>query len=416
MEYTVNQLYQHLFEKPLSIYEIFKGFFGEDFVDIQTRQGRELPSFKEYLFAKICDEASITKGAAEEDYNLSFNITDVQLKELKNTLEDKRFIIYVWWPRVTITNEYNKSVNIQDLYAEIKIQGNGTIPYECNGFRLNRATYTREQFLSNYMHSHINVIPKNNFTKFQIPCLGRGPIISTIGTLKNEYDEATWMLFCQELSMYVTVESISGGPYHRMENIGNVSQNSMYTGYTFKFAGKVDFLSQFTRDDLRKFIQYYLKHGHLSLGYINNVFTWNMPYYEYIIDISNSFIDFYNKYYSTTASNLNNCFNTGLLKQVIVADGKFYNEGEYNSFDINNFSEYQNKLVLVFKGKKIRTTIINNEQRSEATLTTVINNNVAMFILQKILRTINFRYKNEHNIKYRRNQEVTPACEKVIYL
>lgn len=416
MEYTVNQLYQHLFEKPLSIYDTFKGFFGEDFVDIQTHQGRESASFKEYLFAKICDEASITNGDKEEDFNLHFEVSAEQLVELENIAKDKRFIIYVWWPRVTVTNEYGKSVNIQDLYAKIEIQGDGTIPYECNGFRLNRATYTREQFMSNYMHSHINVIPKNNFAEFQIPCLGTGPIISTIGTLKNDYDEATWMLFCQELGMYVTVESISGGPYHRMENIGNVYQNSMYTGYTFNYTGKVDFLSLFTKDDLKKFIKYYLKHGHLSLRYMNSAFTWSMPYYEYIIDISNSFIDFYNKYCSTTVSNLNNCFNTGLLKQVIVADGKFYNESGYNSFDINNFSEYQNKLVLVFKGKEIRTTIINNEQRSEATLTTVINNNAAMFILQKILRTINFRYKNEHNIKYRRNQEVTPACEKVIYL
>ena len=152
MKYTVNQLYQHLYERPLNIYEIFKGFFGEDFVDIQTCLGRELSSFKEYLFAKICDESSITKGAAEEDYNLSFDVTEEQLVELENIVKNKRFIIYVWWPRVTVTNEYNKSVNIQDLYAKVEIQGDGRIPYECNGFRLNRATYTREQFMSNYMH------------------------------------------------------------------------------------------------------------------------------------------------------------------------------------------------------------------------------------------------------------------------
>lgn len=416
MKYTVNQLYQHLFEKPLSIYEIFKGFFGEDFIDIQTSQGRELTSFKEYLCAKICNETSFSNEAIEEICNQSFEVTEEQLTGLENIVKDKRFIIYVWWPQVTITNEYNKSVNIQDLYAKIEIQNDGAIPYECNGFRLNRATYTREQFMSGYMHSHINIIPKNNFTQFQIPCLGRGPIISTIGTLKNEYDEATWMLFCQELSMYVTVESIFGGPYHKMENIGNIFLNSMYTGYSFNYTGKADFLSLFTNDDLKKFIQYYLKHGHLSLRYMNDIFTWGMPYYEYIIDISNSFIDFYNKYYSTTAGNLDNCFSKGMLKQVIVADGKFYNEGDYNSFDINNFSEYQDKPVLIFKGKEIRTTIINNKQGSEATLTTVISNNVAMFILQKILRTINFRYKNEHNNKNRRNQEVTPACERVIYL
>lgn len=417
MKYTVNQLYQYLYERPLNIYEIFKGFFGEDFVDIQTCLGRGLSSFKEYLFAKICDETSITNEDKEDDFNQHFEISAEQLVELENIAKNRRFIIYVWWPRVTVTNEYNKSVNIQDLYAKVEIQGDGRIPYECNGFRLNRATYTREQFMSNYMHSHINVIPKNNFADFQTPCLGRGPIISTIGTLKNDYDEATWMLFCQELSMYVTVESISGGPYRRMENIGNVSQNLMYTGYNFGgYIGKGDFLKQFTNDDFKKFIQYYLKHGHLSFRFMNNVFTWSMPYYEYIIDISNSFIDFYNKYYSTSDRNLNNFFSNGLLKQVIVADGKFYNEGVYDSFDINDFSEYQNKLVLTFKGKEIRTTIINNKQESESTLTTVISNNVAMFILQKILRTINFRYKNEHNNKNRRNQEVTPTCERVIYL
>lgn len=416
MKYTVNQLYQQLFEKPLSIYEIFKGFFGEDFVDIQTHQGRELTSFKEYLCAKICDETSFSNEAIEEICNQSFEVTEEQLTDLENTVKDKRFIIYVWWPRVTVTNEYNKSVNIQDLYAKIEIQNDGTIPYKCNGFRLNRATYTREQFMRGYMHSHINIIPKNNFTQFQIPCLGRGPIISTIGTLKNDYDEATWMLFCQELSMYVTVESIAGGPYHKMENIVNTSLNLMYVGYNFDYASKADFLSQFTNDDLKKFIQYYLKHAHLSLRYMNNVFTWGMPYYEYIIDISNSFIDFYNKYCSTTARNLNNCFSKGILKQVIVADGKFYNEGDCNNFDINNFSEYQDKPVLTFKGKEIHTAIINDKRGSEAALTTVISNNVAMFILQKILRTINFRYKNEHNNKNRRNQEVTSACERVIYL
>ena len=220
MEYTVNQLYQHLFEKPLSIYDTFKGFFGEDFVDMQSKNPS---SIKEYLFAKICDEEFIIKGSKEEDFNIPFEVSDEQLEELEAVSENKRFIIYVWWPRVTVTNEYDKSVNIQDLYAKIEIQNDGCIPYECCGFRLNRATYTREQFVSDYLHSHIRAIPKNDFTKFMEPCLGTGPIRNTIVTLKNNYDETTWMLFCQELSVYVTVESIIGGPWRRMENIGDTS-------------------------------------------------------------------------------------------------------------------------------------------------------------------------------------------------
>lgn len=413
MKFTVNQLYQYLFEKPLNIYDIFKGFFGEDFVDMQPEDSS---SIKEFLFAKICDEASVTKGGTEEGFNITFEVSTKQLKGLECTLENRRFLIYVWWPHVTVTNEYDKSVNIQDLYAEIEIQNDGTIPYEYHGFKLNRATYTREQFLSNYLHSHISSIPKNNFTEFQRPCLGGGPIRSTIGTLKNDYDEATWMLFCQELSMYVTVESISGGPYHRMETIGKKSQISSYRNYDFSLVNKNEFLSLFTNDNLKEFIQYYLKYGHLSLGYINNTFTWGMPYYEYIIDISNSFIDFYNKFYSTTTQNLNHCFTTGLLKQVVVANGKFYNESENSDFNISNLDSYQGKRVLTFKGKEICTTIINNKQGSESTLTTVISSRLAMYILQKILRTINFRYKNEYNNKNGRNQEGTTACERVIYL
>ena len=413
MKFTVNQLYQYLFEKPLNIYNIFKGFFGEDFVDMQPDNSS---SIKKFLFAKICDEASIEKGNTEDDFNITFEVSAKQLEELECTLENTKFIIYVWWPRVTVTNEYDKSVNIQDLYAEIGIQSDGTIPYEYHGFKLNRATYTREQFLSNYLHSHISSIPKDDFTQFQNPCLGGGPIRNTIGTLKNDYDEATWMLFCQELSMYVTVESISGGPYHRMETIGEKSLIPSYRGYNFSITGKNNFLSIFTNDNLKEFIQYYLKHGHLSLRYINNVFTWGMPYYEYIIDISNSFIDFYNKYYSTTAQNLNHCFTSGLLKQVVVANGKFYNEGGNSDFNISNLDSYQGRRVLTFKGKEICITIIDNKQGSESTPTTVISSSLAMYILQKILRTINFRYKNEYNNKNGRNQEGTPACERVIYL
>lgn len=412
MEYTVNQLYQHLFEKPLNIYDTFKVFFGEDFVDMQPKSSS---SIKEYLFAKICDKDSITKGSTEEDFNLPFEVSDDQLEELEDTLRNKRFILYVWWPRVTVTNEYDKSVNIQDLYAKIEVQNDGCIPYECAGFLLNRATYTREQFVSGYLHSHIRAIPKEDFTKFMEPCLGTGPIRNTIATLKNDYDETTWMLFCQELSVYVTVESIAGGPWKRMENIGDTSIDRSYIDYDFSAARKTYFLELFSDGDLKDFIQYYLKHGHLSLRYINEKFTWGMPYYEYIIDISNAFIDYYNEFWSTNSRKLHNCFEKNILRQFVVANGKFYKEGTDNSY-VSPLDSYQDKLVLTFKGKEIHTHIIDVTQESEASLTTVIQNEMAMYILQNILRTINFRYKNEHNDKYRRNQEVTPTCERVFYL
>lgn len=409
MQYTVNQLYQHLFEKPLTIYDIFKGFFGEDFVDMQYEIGDE-KKVKSYLFARISDEI------VEENFDAPYEVTEESLKNIENTYKDRKFILYVWWPRVTVTNEYDKSVNIKDLYAKIEIQNDGCIPYECSGFLLNRATYTREQFVSDYMFSHINGIPKDNFSKFLPPCLGRGPIRETINTLKNEYDEATWMLFCQELSMYVTVESIAGGPWRKMEAIGNKSLNSEYVDYTFDNKDKSYFISVFTNENLKNFIQYYLKHGHLSLRYVNRRFTCGMLYYEYIIDISNTFIDYYNKYLKSTAKKLEDCFTYKLLKSVIVANGKFYTEGR-SDINASSLNIYQNKPVLTFKGKKIRTEITDTDYGSrEVFYTTVIANNLAMYILQRILRTINFRYQNEHNSKSKRNQGITSACERIFYL
>lgn len=413
MEYTVNQLYQHLFEKPLNIYDVFKNFFGEDFVDMQSENSF---SIKEFLFAKICDKASITKGNTEEDFNLSFDVSAEQLSELETEFIDNKFIIYVWWPHVTITNEYDKSVDIQDLYAKIEIQNDGRIAYEYCGFELNRATYTKEQFINGYLHSHIRTIPKSDFTTFMEPCLGSGPIKNTILTLKNTYDETTWMLFCQELSLYVTVESIAGGPWMRLENIRSIDLHPEYSDYNLErnYTGS-KFPAIFTNEDFKNFIQYYLKYGHLSIRYVQDKFTYGMSYYEYIIDISNAFIDYYNNYLGSTAQKLGDCFTRGLLKNVFIANGKFYKIDANSSTTC--IDDYQNKLVLIFKGKDILTKIIDtNYDNSEALPTTVINHNVAMYILKRILRTINFRYKNEHNNKYRRNQEATPACERVIYL
>ena len=279
MEYTVNQLYHHLFENPLNIYDIFKGFFGEDYIDMQLENPS---SIKKILLAKICDDVFLYDESVEENYNLPFEVSNEQLANLKVLFRDERFIIYVWWPHVTVTNEFDKSVNIQDLYAKIEIQNDGRIPYECSGFLLNRATYSKDQFVSDYMHSHINGIPKSNFTEFLNPCLGRGPIKETIGTLKNEYDEATWMLFCQELSMYVTVESIAGVPWRRMEAIGSKSLSLEYRGYNLNKANKSNFMSVFTDENLKNFIQYYLKYGHLSIRYVKDKFTYGMPYIKKI--------------------------------------------------------------------------------------------------------------------------------------
>lgn len=403
MQYTVNQLYELFYQKINDVHDIFKGFFGEEYVDLQGALRAEQCKRRIKTFIqRRCD-------LTDEDLENGCEIPDDIIENLKRSFEDKKASIYVWWPRVKVINEYNKFIYIQDLYAKIDICYDGTIPYENSGFLLNRATYSKEQFLSNYMHSHIQKIPKENFSCFMRPCLGRGPIGSTITTLKNEYSEEYWMLFCQELSMYVTVESIEGGPWNRLENVGNNKRDNSHIGYCLERGNRYSFTKLFPVEKLRDFITYYLEHGHLSLSYKNGRYTYGMPYYEYIIDISNAFIDFYNQNLYSRPSNY---LYGDLLSSVQVSNGVFYQITEAFS---QNMDRYKGQYVLTFKGKRIDLSITDSA-KNEATHTTVLNNSLAMYILNNILRIINFRYINEYNNKYRAVQ--VPSCpyKRVIYL
>ena len=354
-------------QKVKDVHEIFKNFFGDDYVDLQS-----------------------------DDHS-----------------SDDRWFIYVWFPEVTVTNEHDKSITIQDLYAQIEINEEGFIPFEFPGFMLNRATYTKEQFLSNYLHSHINGIPKDDLSEFMTPCLGNGPIGRTVQTLKTDYDEAEWMLFCQELSMYVTVESLKGGPWRRLESVGTLYILSSYNnGFDFSSAELNNFFMVFDMSTLRSFFKYYLEHGHLSITYKDCKFCCGMSYYDYIIDVSNAFIAFYNLYLKTTEEHVQTLFNANILRHVLVSNCKFYKPALNGNQDI---SPYIGNYVLTFKGKEIHSSIIDSPS-PETVPTTVINHRLAMYILKQILRTINFKYKNEHSNNTAGQQESAQTNRRVFYL
>ena len=400
MQYTIPQLKKIISKEANSVYEVFKNFFGEKFVDAHnTLIGYDIKKFLR------------GRGFISDDSDVA-DLDGDSLRCITEHFSETPYIIYVWWPTVTVTNEYNKSIVINDLYAKITIDLKGRIPYEQHGFLLNRATYTQAQFLSNYLHSHINCIPKNNFSEFRTPCLGTGPIKDTINTLKTDNDEVTWMLFCQELAMYVTVESISGVPYRRLENVGNKYKYTDYNDYNFFSRSSVPFTMLFTKEDLKNFTKYYLEHGHLVLSYKDGKYLSCMPYYDFIVDISNAFIDYYNSVLIKEVPDRRSLYGDNLLNEVLAADGKFYRFCD--SSDSGNIDSYQDKYVLTFKGKDIHTYII-AQQNSQGTTTTLLNYRVAMFILYHILNIINYKYNYIYD---GRNQEArtTSISSPVIYL
>lgn len=390
MIYAIEDLRKEICPTIVEVYEVFKNYFGEEHVDLQD-------SLYRYMMAHDIPFESTT---------ISLSKTDIE--GLKVDYQSRYQDIIVWWPRVTVTNENNKSVDIHDLYAKICITTEGKIPYEYAGFKLNRATYSTEQFYAyggrGYMHSHVRVVPKDDLSQFQSCCLGSGPIRRTIHTLHNDYDLAMWMLFCKELDVYVTVESLTGVPYNRLEEIslaGNSMQNYYDTNHSNYLLNNPPLPSE------TEFMKYYLEHGHFTFVYKDEAYSPGLPYFDYILDVSNAYIKFYN------SSLIGSVSKESLLSSYVLIPARIIERNFYTYVDEYNIDPdaYIGQHVLNFKGKDISLTIFDDPSTYPTVY--ILNNIIAQRILFNILRVINFRFRNGRNNTEERDSS---SCKNVLYL
>ena len=422
IESKIEELYSLLMDKPNQVLAIFNDFFGEDKVDMQGFMS--VDELKSWLsVTPISNYASRESlDMSREDYDtyssqslidLRGEVLDLVLdqlcsREIVDYIGDTRFssgFILVHFPHVRITNEYNRFVDINHLYAKVKVLHNGSM----NGyFSLNRAEYTYLHISSGYMHSHVSTIPTSDFTKFQTPCTGTGPINDTISNLSNEFDSDIWRLFCLELSKYVEVESIAGTPYHRLENLGT---SNMGAGEdVFRVVNQLRY-DDSIKEIIKEFVPYFIKQGKLKFNYANGSYSIGMSFTEYILVISNEFIDWYNKKYNNKEwrYTFDTLKRSDVLKEGIIANNKIYYENSRRN--VNSCAAYNGKRMCTFKGKDVLINIVDINEVKEDNKSIILNTNIALYILSKILRVINYRYGKAEQ----RDQEGNRISEKVRY-
>lgn len=423
IESKIEELHSLLMDKPNQVLAIFNDFFGEDKVDMQGFISAD--KLKSWLDATPISEYAPREllSMSREDYNtyrgqsltdLKGEVLDLVLNQLcsgwmVDSIGQKKFgsgFILVHFPHVRITNEYNRFVDINHLYAKVKVLHNGSM----NGyFALNRAEYTYLHISNGYMHSHVSSIPTNDFTQFQTPCTGTGPINDTMSSLSREFDSDIWKLFCLELSKYVEVESIAGTPYHRLENLGT---SNMSTGESvFKVINHLDYYGGGIGEMIKDFVSYFIKQGKLKFNYANRSYSIGMSLTEYILIISNEFIDWYNKKFNS--KELRYTFDTlkgnGVLKEGIIANNKIYYENSRRN--VNSYAAYNGKRMCTFKGADVLINIVDLNEVKEDNKSIILNTNIALYILSKILRVINYRYGKAEQ----RDQEGNRISEEVRY-
>ena len=385
-------LYTESIKKVHEVYNIFVDYFGENKVDLQN-----VPTFESFinriniLFVRYCVVCPSSNSSEYTIYNqckykeiqeldekeFEYFIKNVIISSINNYIIDTPEIL-VYYPSVTVTNEFGKSIIIKDLYIKIKLTLNGQLK---NYFTLNRAEYSSIQFESNYLHSHVSNIPRHDFTYFQSSCLGYGPIKATMDNLNYACNEDIWRLFCVELDKYVHTESLEGGPYKRLENVGKGSSG----GYKLNIVNKLN-KTVFYKGIIKKFLIDYINEGLLKFNYKNNSFSLGMNKIDFIVSISNSFIQWFNKSHYTKTCTLDNLIYNSIIRKCIIE-----NNDIYTLYDtIEDYSQYIGKRICTFKGKDITLNITNDF--SVDNYCYLLHESIISFILSRILKVLNFKY------------------------
>lgn len=406
IEEKIEELYNSLMEKPLRVLSIFNDFFGEDKVDMQGYWS--LDKFKSWMNVEplstyIPDGNIVSMNMNDWSMYKTWSITDLpgdQVEKVVNVLTNTTvkerignakfngIFILVHFPHVRVTNEHDRFVDINHLWAKVKVSYNGTLN---GGFTLNRSEYTLLHIRSHYMHSHISSIPTWDFTQFQNPCTGRGPINGTISVLNRDYDEDMWNMFCLELSKYVTVESVAGVPYNYLEKLGT---NDMEVGIDrfITYLSPNYYESVITPDKFREFVRYFISSKKLKFNYVNGSYSIGMSLIEFIVLISNEFIKWYNDQFNKEelTAKFAELKRKDILKECIIDNGKIYYEtGRTN---VNNYLGYIGKKVCMFKDREITISITDITEVRNGNKSIILNTQTALYILNIILKVLNYRY------------------------
>lgn len=406
IEEKIEELYNSLMDKPLRVLGIFNDFFGEDKVDMQGYWS--LDKFKSWmniepLSTYIPDSNIVSMNMNDWSMYKTWSITDLpgdQVEKVVNVLTNTTvkerignakfngIFILVHFPHVRVTNEHDRFVDINHLWAKVKVSYNGTLN---GGFTLNRSEYTLLHIRSHYMHSHISSIPTGDFTQFQNPCTGKGPINGTISALNRDYDEDMWNMFCLELSKYVTVESVAGVPYNYLEKLGT---NDMEVGVDrfITYLSPNYYESVITPDKFREFVRYFISSKKLKFNYVNGSYSIGMSLIEFIVLISNEFIKWYNDQFNKEelTAKFADLKRHGILRECIIDNGKIYYDRGRNN--VNNCAQYIGKKVCVFKGREITVDITDIAEVRNENKSIILNTQTALYILNIILKVLNYRY------------------------
>ena len=250
--------------------------------------------------------------------------------------------ILIWFPEVEITNSREEKHTIRDLYVRLRINGEAHL----GAFEMTVATFTNAQWMSGYAHSHLSGI-----TGFATPCLGSGPITSTITILRSEdFDETSWEIMCSQIEDFVKWESVEGGPYRYIRDISNKSMHLKSLNFTL-IHGRRDVV---VFPGLKAFTEWLL-HMHiqdLDFLFDGERYVCTMDYIHQMDWMTRCFVEWISLPGNPWKHNEE--LPIEMLEHGMIKDGLYY-------IQRNEKEPFSSRTIGWFKGNPIHTKLINKE-------------------------------------------------------
>lgn len=282
--------------------------------------------------------------------------------------------IVVHFPKVTVENEYGKTHDIYDLFVKFEVNGLGHLE---DWFYIKRTSFTVAEMKGGYVHSHTpRKFSEQSIRNYDYVCLGSGPIRNTIYRLNQSNNEDLWLLFCNELSMYVRTESITGGPYIGMSELAegdDIIFKDLKTTILTRLPSDIQ-----TKNNIKRLIELLLDRANLKFSYYKGRYCLGETFNDIVIKTS----EFAEKLFPVVMS--------------VTFDGRLFHKDATTNNEIPlAYRQLIGQKAFDFKGKEIKFKIANTEDKTVAFK--IIHPDYLREALNIILLLLNNYYNGEHN-------------------
>lgn len=400
-------------EAPQRVREIYNTaveFFGEDMVDLQKTTIKEIWQYglNSCKYRTLIERLGIQYSNAPSVGNSHENwITAISSEDMLATIEGlittekllntelPLYTILVHFHDITVSNEQDESVKIEDIYAAVPVTPLGHYT-ECMLWL--RTTVSKTHWKAGYRHSHLNSGRGKGWMR---PCLGSGPIRMTMENLRETYDLSFWSLLWLELDRCIRVESLNGGPYFRMSDITADRQaTQIYNNFDFYNFSSIGLTYQKLLDKLAKRV---LQSGGLQYSYTEGAVHIATSYLDFTVLASNCLLEYFHSLTENEANHIADRLmsNSHLIHAQIKSTGEIVSYGSLKHFLINTGSDIDisaSGAGFSFRGKEVPFSVVEDTTPEEEQIFyELIGPRFAACLLKKITIIANYVYARKHS-------------------